>query len=191
MPGIVKTNMHVGKRVRILLVAIGLAACGGLGTTPEMEPGAASSPVTSGTSTLAEGEDPIGTATSGDHPGSTTLVTQATTTTKLVEPPVSTTTQGNSGPGTSGQYDSALQSYVDQAIADLAGRLGKDPSSITVISAEAVVWPDAGLGCPEPGMAYTQVQVDGSLIKLSADGLVYRYHTGGRISTPFLCENPK
>jgi hypothetical protein len=80
---------------------------------------------------------------------------------------------------------------VDQAVADLANRLGDDPSSITVVSAEAVIWPDAGLGCPEPGMVYTQVQVDGLLIMLSTDGNEYRYHAGGRVSVPFLCENPK
>jgi hypothetical protein len=80
---------------------------------------------------------------------------------------------------------------VDLAITDLAGRLGSDSSSISVISAEMVVWPDAALGCPEPGMVYTQVQVDGLLIKLSAGGVEYRYHTGGRVSTPFLCENLK
>lgn len=128
---------------------------------------------------------------SGEDESSTTLVTEATTTTNLVEPPMSTTNPGTSGQGTSGQYDPALQSYVDQAIADLADRLGNDPSSITVVSAEAVIWPDGGLGCPEPGMAYTQVQVDGLLIRLSADANEYRYHTGGRVSTPFLCENLK
>lgn len=40
-------------------------------------------------------------------------------------------------------------------------------------------------------MVYIQVQVDGLLIKLSAGGVEYRYHTGGRVSTPFLCENLK
>ena len=40
-------------------------------------------------------------------------------------------------------------------------------------------------------MVYPQALVDGLLIKLSADGIEYSYHSGGRISTPFLCENPK
>jgi hypothetical protein len=180
--------MQVGNRVLVLLLVIGLIGCGGLGTAPEDEVGASSSTITSETSAPVEAEDPVATTTadSGEDSNTTTLVTQATPTTTLDEPPVTTTTQG-----TSGQYDPAFQSYVDQAIADLAHRLGTNPSSVSVISAEAVVWPDAGLGCPEPGMVYTQVQVDGLLIRLSADDNEYRYHTGGRVSTPFLCENPE
>jgi hypothetical protein len=139
-------------------------------------------------STPADGQSSTETTViaSGQDPASTTLVTQDGTTSTLAKPPVSTTSSG-----TAGQYDPALQPYVDQAIADLASRLSRDPSSIDVVSAAIVVWPDAALGCPQPDMVYTQVPVDGSLIVLSANGVEYRYHTGGRVSTPFLCENPK
>ena len=180
--------MQIGRRGLVLLVAIGLNACGGLGNPPAED---TPTSLTSGTSTPAGAGDPITTitldsgTTSAGNSSSTTVVTQATTTTNLVVPPVSTTQ------ATSGQYDPALQPYVDQAIEDLADHLGTEPSSITVTSAEAVVWPDGSLGCPEPGMVYTQAQVDGLLIRLSADGIEYRYHSGGRISTPFLCLNPK
>ena len=63
-----------------------------------------------------------------------------------------------------------------------------NPSAIEVSSAELVEWPDAGLGCPQPGMAYRQVPTDGSLIILVYDSVEYRYHTGGSTSVPFLCE---
>lgn len=179
--------MQIGKRVLVLVLGIGLNACGGLATSATED---SPSSVTSETSTPAAAGDTIATTTSGGDSSSTTLVNKSTTTTESAEPPVSTSL-GTSDQGTSGNYDPALQPYVDQAIADLAGRLGEDPSSITVISAEAVVWPDGSLGCPEPGMIYTQAQVDGLLIRLSADGIEYRYHSGGRITTPFLCENPK
>jgi hypothetical protein len=72
------------------------------------------------------------------------------------------------------------------AIADLANRLGFDESAITLVSFDAVVWPDGGLGCPQPDMAYTQVPVDGALIVLLVDGREYRYHSGG-VRDPFLC----
>ena len=79
-------------------------------------------------------------------------------------------------------------SLVDQAIADLAERLNIEAASITAVSTNSVVWPDTSVGCPQPGMVYTQVTVDGALIVLSAGGMTYRYHSGGSRS-PFLCSS--
>lgn len=78
---------------------------------------------------------------------------------------------------------------VMQAIRDLAGRLHVGFDAITVVSAEAVVWPDGALGCPQPGMEYIQVQQDGMRIVLAAGGREYHYHSG-ETRGPFLCENP-
>ena len=85
-----------------------------------------------------------------------------------------------------GSTDPALPGLVDQAVADLATRTGTAPADIVVVSAEAVTWPDPGLGCPQPDMRYRQVPVDGALIVLSIDGSVYPYHSGGT-RPPFLC----
>ena len=74
-----------------------------------------------------------------------------------------------------------------QAKEDLAVRLGISPNQIALLSYEEVVWPDASLGCPQPGMAYIQVPQDGALIRLSAKGQVYDYHSGGNRGV-FLCE---
>ncbi len=76
---------------------------------------------------------------------------------------------------------------VIQAKEDLAGRLGISPNHIALLSYEEVVWPDASLGCPQPGMAYIQVSQDGALIRLSVEGQVYDYHSGGNRDV-FLCE---
>jgi hypothetical protein len=81
----------------------------------------------------------------------------------------------------------APESFVATAVADLAERLGVDPDAVEVVSADAVVWPDAGLGCPAPGMSYAQVQVEGTRIVLAHDGGEYPYHSGGSRG-PFLCE---
>jgi hypothetical protein len=70
-----------------------------------------------------------------------------------------------------------LQRFVEQALADLAARLAIETDQIEVIEAKAVVWPDASLGCPQPGMMYAQVQTVGFLIRLEARGQVYEYHT--------------
>ncbi|WP_143465887.1 hypothetical protein [Kribbella sp. ALI-6-A] len=79
---------------------------------------------------------------------------------------------------------------VEQAKADLAGRLGVPVEQVTVVSTEEVTWPDSSLGCPQPGMNYAQVLTEGTRTILSADGRQYSYHSGPR-RPPFLCENPR
>jgi hypothetical protein len=79
---------------------------------------------------------------------------------------------------------------VDQAKADLTKRLGVDPAQVTVISSAEVTWRDGSLGCPEPGMYYTQALVPGTQTILEVDGKQYHYHSGGQ-RAPFLCENPQ
>lgn len=76
---------------------------------------------------------------------------------------------------------------VTIAVADLAQRLNVAPETIEVVETRAVIWPDSSLGCPQPDMAYTQVQQDGLLIRLQALGQTYSYHSGG-MREPFLCE---
>jgi hypothetical protein len=75
------------------------------------------------------------------------------------------------------------------AIKDLSGRLGISANEIEVVTEENVTWRDGSLGCPKPGMMYTQALVEGALIVLRAGGRDYSYHSGaGR--PPFYCENP-
>jgi hypothetical protein len=83
--------------------------------------------------------------------------------------------------------DPALGADVATAVADLASRLGVDPATITTVSAALVSWSNSALGCPQPGMSYAQVPVDGAEIVLSSAGARYSYHMGGTTS-PFLCE---
>jgi len=74
-------------------------------------------------------------------------------------------------------------------VADLAKRLGIDQARIEVVEMRDVTWGDTSLGCPQPGIAYTQTLVSGSLIKLRAAGRDYHYHSGsGR--EPFYCADP-
>lgn len=81
-----------------------------------------------------------------------------------------------------------LQRIVDLATRDLAARLGVAIDDITVQTAETVTWPDAALGCPQPDMRYAQVPQDGARVVLRVHDLLYRYHTGGPRTEPFLCE---
>ena len=80
-----------------------------------------------------------------------------------------------------------LVSPVDIARADLTDRLGSG-DGIVVLVAEDVIWPDGSLGCPQPGMSYTQALVDGYRIDLVVGTTIYSYH-GAVGRDPFLCEN--
>lgn len=84
--------------------------------------------------------------------------------------------------------DPALASLVDVARRDLATRLGVAESAIELVSSQSVSWGDGSLGCPQPGMEYIQVPVDGALIVLTVGVTEYRYHSGGS-RPPFLCSN--
>lgn len=88
-----------------------------------------------------------------------------------------------------GEIEPALLPVAERTVEDLAERLGADPASIEIVTAEFVVWPDSALGCPQPGMAYLQVLTDGVRILLVHDGLTYSYHGGGNRDV-FLCEQP-
>lgn len=78
------------------------------------------------------------------------------------------------------------RTVASKAIADLAQRLGVAADDIEVVSVEEVVWPDASLGCPAPGMVYAQVLTDGMKVVLKAGDETYEYH-GRTPDDLFLC----
>lgn len=56
----------------------------------------------------------------------------------------------------------------------------------TVTSAQSVTWNDSSLGCPKPGMMYSQVLTPGLRVLVEAGGKAYDYRFG-RGDTPTLC----
>lgn len=70
-------------------------------------------------------------------------------------------------------------SIVDPVVEEIAQVAGVAASDVVVVSGEAVTFPNGGLGCPEPGMSYTQVQVDGYKIIAVANGTTYDYRGTG------------
>lgn len=83
-------------------------------------------------------------------------------------------------------YAEPLQSLVTLALTDAAGRTGRERSSLEVVSAQAVTWPDGSIGCPRPGMQYPQVLVPGFRIRIRAGSELLDYHAG-RSGPPFHC----
>ena len=122
----------------------------------------------------------------------------APTTSQKLDPPASlppstaTTASPTSEAGSTGEsaeIPAGLEQAVLFASTDLAERLGIPIESVSVARAEFVTWPDSSLGCPQPGMMYTQVLTDGVLVVLLANGVSYEYH-GGSAGDPFWCPSP-
>ena len=95
-------------------------------------------------------------------------------------------TMPSSNVETAGIPGDILNSVLD----DAAQKLGVAPDALVVTKAEAVTWPDGSLGCPEPGMFYTQALIDGYWIVVEAGGqsLDYRVSGGGNFR---ICDTPQ
>lgn len=82
------------------------------------------------------------------------------------QPPVDSTV-----PVVTGEVPSDL---LESIMADATSRVATE-SSIIVVRAQSVTWSDGSLGCPEPGMSYTQALVDGYWVILDAGGQMMDY----------------
>jgi hypothetical protein len=83
--------------------------------------------------------------------------------------------------------DPSLNKMASLAKEDLASRLSVAVDEIKLLEVRQVTWPDTSLGCPQPGLVYSQVSQEGLLIRLRVAGRMYFYHSGGT-QDPFLCE---
>jgi hypothetical protein len=79
--------------------------------------------------------------------------------------------------------DPAIQAVVIATIGEAATHLGVSPSAIAVEQAEAREWGDSSLGCPQPGLMYSQVVTPGFIVVVSGGGKQLEYHsdTRGRV----------
>ena len=79
---------------------------------------------------------------------------------------------------------------LSSLLADAAERTGVDIDDIEVVQAEATTWSDGSLGCPEPGMVYTQALVDGYhvIVEAGGDELDFRVTGNGGF---VLCEQDR
>ena len=90
------------------------------------------------------------------------------------EPPGETVPDENVTPSTGEVPGDVMASVYAAAEA----HSGIDRSSMTVVRAESVVWPDGSLGCPEPGITYTMATVDGYWVELNAGDTTLDYRVG-------------
>ena len=117
------------------------------------------------------------------HPSAETTIIMKTPTLPAM-PPQNDETQPLPIPAIPG-----IESLIEKAKADLAQRLSIPISQINTIETQQVFWPDTSLGCPQPGLTYTQVEVPGYLIILQTNGNEFEYHANIH-SYVFYCDNP-
>jgi hypothetical protein len=83
-----------------------------------------------------------------------------------------------------------LNEQTAHARTDLAKRLRVNVESVVLASARAVTWRSGALGCPKPGMNYTDALVPGSLIFLRVGNMFHAYHAT-RDGLPFYCPHDR
>ena len=72
--------------------------------------------------------------------------------------------------------------------ADAAGVTGVDPAKVVVVSVKPVTWMDGSLGCPKPGVMYTQSVVPGFRVIVRAGERTLDYRIG-RAGTAKRCDS--
>ena len=107
--------------------------------------------------------------------------------TEADKPPTGAVPVEITAPATAPLTGEVPQDLLDAVFDDLSDRLDASREAITVTEAGAVVWRDGSLGCPQPGMMYTQALVPGYRIILSAGEETFDYHASERGSF-VLCE---
>jgi hypothetical protein len=76
---------------------------------------------------------------------------------------------------------------VDAALADAATHLSVSRDALRVDQVESREWPDASLGCPQPGQLYSQIVTPGYLVMIASGNHRLEYHTDTR-SRVALCD---
>jgi len=82
------------------------------------------------------------------------------------------------------QESSPMMTGVPKGILDPilkeATKLANVPrEQLVIVRAEAVVWNDGSLGCPEPGMEYAQALINGYWVLIKAAEQTYDFRVGG------------
>ena len=93
----------------------------------------------------------------------------------IVGSPTNSTPKEETSPVKTGVPKGILDPILNEA-----ATLTKVPrEQLVIVRAEPVVWSDGSLGCPEPGMEYTQALVNGYWVMIKAAGQTYDFRVGG------------
>jgi hypothetical protein len=70
------------------------------------------------------------------------------------------------------------QGILDPILKEAAALANVARKQLVIVRAEPVIWNDGSLGCPEPGMMYTQALVNGYWVVIDAAGQTYDFRVG-------------
>jgi len=84
--------------------------------------------------------------------------------------------------------DTIADSTMAMIVADAATVAGVDPDAVKLVSVKPVTWPDGSLGCPKPGVMYTQSVVPGFRVIIRAGDRKLDYRVG-RSGTAKRCDS--
>jgi hypothetical protein len=70
------------------------------------------------------------------------------------------------------------QAILDPILNEVAALANVAREQLVIVRAESAVWNDGSLGCPEPGMMYTQALVNGYWVVIEAAGQTYDFRVG-------------
>ena len=84
--------------------------------------------------------------------------------------------------------DTLADSTMAMIVADAATVAGVDPAAVTLVSVKPVTWMDGSLGCPKPGVMYTQSVVPGFHVIVRAGDRKLDYRVG-RAGTAKRCDS--
>lgn len=79
-----------------------------------------------------------------------------------------------------------LEPVVEAAIADLESRPDTGTGPVRVVLARSETFPDAAVGCPEPGKTYAQALVEGYRVVLARGDRAWLY-TAAEDGVPRMC----
>lgn len=115
-----------------------------------------------------------------------TSSTRASTTSFQNQETSNTTSFGGAGipPGLEGRLDVVdidPKKVLDDVLRDAEGRTGVELEKLRITDVEQSQWPDASLGCPQPGRVYAQVVSTGNRVVVNAGDqtIEYRVSTSG------------
>ena len=105
----------------------------------------------------------------------------------IVEPSPVTTVTPSFNNGGEGIFDNEALNRLRQKV---ASELDIEQNTLQFVEKKAEVWSDASLGCPEPGMAYVQILIDGWQIVFqnNAGELIY-VHTESDLDNFIICDD--
>jgi len=83
--------------------------------------------------------------------------------------------------------EATMKAMSELARQKLAEELEISVDQIKVVTADPTYWSDTSLGCPQPGMTYSQIVTPGYRVTLVVGNTLYTYHTDTK-QTVVRCE---